>query len=180
MTKSSKLNPSGFEADAREHRIGGRIITVEDLHQHVLDLAADLRIERTDGFPKADFEADYAVALHDIGAIREGPFDDVLIEERRAWEWARANALVWTPTMQREADRCMRAYDTDEAHRAAYYYEEILAFGNDLVGGNADRELVCDALVRNAVELAEMCEKYDLKEARRVLIRLIDKYLPAD
>jgi hypothetical protein len=169
----------------------GRIITLENLHRHVLDLAADLRIEWSDWQAKADpeirtvhlrpikSETAYATALHEIGHIREGRFDDVLIEERRAWEWARANALVWTPTMQREADSCMGHYEawTDDAHLAEYYYDEILAFVNDLLDGNADGELVYDALVRNAVELAEL---YEGDEARRILIRLIDKHLPAD
>jgi hypothetical protein len=35
----------------------------------------------------------------------------------------------------------------DEAHLAEYYYDEILAFVNELVGGNDDGELVYDALV---------------------------------
>jgi hypothetical protein len=43
-------------ADARVHRVVGRIITIEDLHQHVLDLAADLRIKWTDRPPEADPE----------------------------------------------------------------------------------------------------------------------------
>jgi hypothetical protein len=112
--------------------------------------------------------------LHEIGHIREGRFDDVLIEERRAWEWARDNALVWTPTMQREADSCMgayAAYATDDAQLVAYYYDEVQAFVNDLLDGNADGELVYGALVGNAIELAVL---YESDEAGRVLIRLIE------
>jgi hypothetical protein len=171
-----------------------RIITLEDLHQHVLALAADLRIEWINDWRSAmaDLEAGivrvypiksekhYAVALHEIGHIRAGPFDDRLLGERRAWEWARANALVWTPTMQRQADRNMRSYETDAAHLVAYYYSEILAIiTDDLLCGNADGVEVYEALIRNAVEIAEMYENYDPKEARRVLIWLIDKYLAA-
>jgi hypothetical protein len=115
------------------------------------------------------------LAAHEIGHIRTGRFDDMLIEERRAWEWARANALVWTPTMEREADSSLRHYEawTDDAHLAEYYYQEILAFVNDLLGGNDDGELVYDALVGNAAELAVIYENNDLKAARRVLIRQV-------
>jgi hypothetical protein len=169
----------------------GRIITLEGLHLHVLNLAADLRIVWSAWCAKANpeigtvtlrpikSEKAYAVALHEIGLIRTGRFDDVLIEERRAWEWARDNALVWTPTMQREADSCVEQYEaeTDDAHLAEYYYDEILAFVNDLLDGNADGELVYDALVGNAVELAQIYGDYHAKEVRLVLIRLIDKHL---
>jgi hypothetical protein len=79
--------------------------------------------------------------------------------------------------MQREAEKCMRAYETGEARLAQYYYEEMLALLKDVRVGNADEEQVCDALVRNAVELAEV---YERDEARRMLIRLVDKYLAPD
>jgi len=81
--------------------------------------------------------------------------------------------------MQREADSCMRTYTTDVAHRAEYYYEEILAFLNDLYNGDTDGELIYDALVAHAVELAQAYEDYNSKEVRLVLIRLIDKHLAA-
>jgi hypothetical protein len=171
-----------------------RIITLEDLHQHVLDLwgkedgiewfdkirmpAADLE-SGTVGLHPIHSESAYAVALHEIGHIRQGPFEDLLIEERRAWEWAKANALVWTPTMQRKAEQSMGSYATDEAHLVAYYYDQILALVCDLLCGNANGEQVYDALIRNAVELAEMYEHGDAREARRMLICLIDKYLAA-
>jgi hypothetical protein len=164
-----------------------RIITIEDLHQHVLDLTADLRIEWTDRFVKADpeirtlrlhpikSEKGYAAALYEIGYIRIGRFDDALIEERRAWEWARANAMVWTPTMQREADSYLGGYEPDEADRAAFYHDEISTKVEFLLdGGNPDGELVYDALIGKAVEIAVL---YEGDEARRVLIQLIDKHL---
>jgi len=168
-----------------------RIITIDALHQHVLDLAAGLEIKWRDWRIEADTETRtvylhpitseraYASALHEIGHIRTGRFDDELTEERKAWEWARDNALVWTPTMQREADSCMRTYTADVAHRAEYYYEEILAFLNDLYNGDTDGELIYDALVAHAVELAQAYEDYNSKEVRLVLIRLIDKHLAA-
>jgi hypothetical protein len=171
----------------------GRIISLEDLHQHVLDLAPDVEIKWSDWRAEANSETGtvhfhpiksekaYAAALHEIGHIRTGPFDDVLTDERRAWEWARHNALVWTPTMQREADSCTGAYETgtDEARLTEYCCGEILAFVNDLVGGNDDGELVCDALVGNAVELAQIYGDYNAKAVRLVLIGLIDKHLAA-
>jgi hypothetical protein len=176
MTKANEPNPLDFEADARERQaipespevqaLQGRIITLEDLHQHVLNLTADLKIKWSDWRAEANAELRtvhlhpiksekaYASALHEIGHIRTGRVDDVLTEERRAWEWARANALVWTPTMQREADSCMGAYETDEAHLPAYYYDEIYATVEDLLsGGNPDGELVYDALEHFSIRL---------------------------
>ena len=50
----------------------GRIITLEHLHQHVLDLAADLRIEWTDRFVKADPEI-RTLCLHPISQKRAMP-----------------------------------------------------------------------------------------------------------
>jgi hypothetical protein len=99
----------------------------------------------------------------------------MLADERRAWEWARANALVWTPTMEREAQRGVKHYEAAFAgEEAAYYYDQVLAFTSDLLLGNSDGEQVCDALVRNASEIAEL---YNGLDARRVLLELIDKYL---
>src|SRR5262249_51137228 len=163
-----------------------RIITLEDLHKHVLDLwGKEDGIEWIDEIrmPAANpergtirihrihSEVAYAVALHEIGHIRQGRFEDVLIEERRAWEWAKASALVWTPTMQREAERRMGSYEADEAHLTAYYYDQILKLVCDLLAGNTDGEQVCDALIRNATELAEICEyDGDVRKARRLLI----------
>jgi hypothetical protein len=169
-----------------------RIITLEDLHQHVLDLwGKDDGIEWVSKvfMPTANHEtgtlrlhpikseATYAVALHEIGHLRQGFGEDVLLDERRAWDWARDNALIWTPTMEREAERGMGSYETDEAHLAAYYYDQLLASVCDLLAGNHYGEQVYDALIRNAVELAEMYELGDAREARRKLICLIDKYL---
>ena len=171
-----------------------RIITLEDLHQHVLDLwGKEDGIEwiDTSWMPTADCEsgtvrlhrvnseAAYAVALHEIGHIRQGLCEDLLVEERRAWEWAKANALVWTPTMQRKAEQSMGSYETDDAHLADYYYDQILALVCDLLVGNANGEQVYDALIRNAVELAAMYELGNAREARRILICLVDKYLAA-
>jgi hypothetical protein len=93
------------------------VITLEMLRQHVVTLwGGEQGIEWVDSWrePTAHFdtgtvtlhpiarEEDYAVALHEIGHIRNGPEEqEVVVDERRAWDWARANALVWTPAMER-------------------------------------------------------------------------------
>ena len=43
----------------------------------------------------------YAVALHEIGHIlgRYQQSSDTMVRERRAWQWAKRNALIWTPRM---------------------------------------------------------------------------------
>jgi hypothetical protein len=117
-------------------------VTIEQLHQHVLDLwgrqdriewdthgsggKADLETG-TIRIPPIGSEAAYAVALHEIGHIRckhlddldtggaEGVAREVLACEQRAWEWARDNALIWTPTMEREAEAGVRHYEASFA-----------------------------------------------------------------
>jgi len=151
-----------------------RVVTLDDLHQHVLALWG-----KADGIAWAEpwrmptahhdtqtitihpivSEAVYATALHEIGHIRLGhPGDDVLADERSAWQWARANALIWTPTMEREAERSLGTYEAG-VDKTEYYYEQVKQCTEDLlVGGSPDGLEVCDALVRNAVELAELYE----------------------
>ena len=104
-----------------------------------------------------------------------------MVEERRAWEWAKANALVWTPTMQRTAEQCMGSYEADDAHLADYCYDQILA----LVCGPSwsptrteSRSMTRSFAMQLGLQPA-MGELGDVREARRLLICLIDKYLPA-
>jgi hypothetical protein len=55
----------------------------------------------------------YAIALHEIGHIR-GRFQcsrRVLVRERFAWRWARANAIVWTPQMEQCAGKSLAGYE---------------------------------------------------------------------
>ncbi len=55
-------------------------------------------------------EITYAVALHEIGHIL-GRHPSVRIDkEVAAWEWARKNALVWTPVMTGVASRSLTTY----------------------------------------------------------------------
>jgi hypothetical protein len=130
-----------------------KVITPQDLRQHIFDLWG-----KADGIEWADAgfdavanhdtgtirihpitsEAAYAIALHEIGHLRRGIHEDEVVNERWAWEWARANALVWTPTMAREAERLLGHYEADfagEAHLKDYYYKQILAFVSDLLYG---------------------------------------------
>jgi hypothetical protein len=53
----------------------------------------------------------YAVALHEIGHIL-GPRQSGLRldKEAGAWEWAIANAIDWTPVMQRKMEACLCSY----------------------------------------------------------------------
>jgi hypothetical protein len=55
----------------------------------------------------------YATALHEIGHIigRYQLSGNVLTRERWAWDWARRNAIRWTPAMQRHAERCIESYN---------------------------------------------------------------------
>jgi hypothetical protein len=175
-------------------------VTIEQLHQHVLDLwggedgiewdalglwvKADIE-NGTIRIPPIRSEAAYAVALHEIGHIRDQHSDnldnlgaedaaqEVLACERRAWQWARDNALIWTPTMENEAKAATASY---EAHFAGtmkdYFYQRVLAFVGDLcVGGDPVGPEIWYALIRNACELAEMYE-----EPKEVLLDLIETY----
>ena len=54
----------------------------------------------------------YAAALHEIGHLR-GRYQcssSTLTRERWAWEWARANALIWTPVMENSAREAVKWY----------------------------------------------------------------------
>jgi hypothetical protein len=58
-------------------------------------------------------ECSYATALHEIGHIlgRYQLSEVILVRERWAWEWARRNALEWTPAMQRQAAWSLEYYE---------------------------------------------------------------------
>jgi hypothetical protein len=55
----------------------------------------------------------YATALHEIGHIlgRYQMKRSVMVRERWAWQWARRNALQWTPAMEQHAARCLKSYE---------------------------------------------------------------------
>ena len=61
----------------------------------------------------------YAVALHEIGHVL-GRYQDhynEVVTERWAWEWARRNAIWWTPEMERFAEQALRGYQREHEHR---------------------------------------------------------------
>ena len=55
----------------------------------------------------------YATALHEIGHIlgRYQMRFSGMVSERWAWQWARRNALQWTPAMEQHAERCLKSYE---------------------------------------------------------------------
>src|SRR5262249_5820985 len=52
----------------------------------------------------------YAAALHEIGHLRgkHQRSSSTLVRERWAWEWARTNALIWSPHMQRRVCEALK------------------------------------------------------------------------
>jgi hypothetical protein len=54
----------------------------------------------------------YAAALHELGHLlgRHQRSPRVLVREKWAWEWARRNALQWTPRMERHLRECLAWY----------------------------------------------------------------------
>jgi hypothetical protein len=66
---------------------------------------------RSVGSPRA-----YATALHEIGHIlgRYQLSRATIVRERHAWEWARRNALQWTPAMEQHAERCLKSYAAEQ------------------------------------------------------------------
>jgi hypothetical protein len=104
-------------------------ISVDAMRRHIAQLTsgfppdADVRISRVRQLDQAKVLKDdygdvlelwlppvrsavsYAVALHEIGHIkgRNQKSRNEIVRERAAWQWARDNALVWTPEMERRA-----------------------------------------------------------------------------
>src|SRR5258706_14214903 len=97
-------------------------LTVQDMHQDVIDLCSKHEIACTwcqrpsQAWAAKDFEEicippikspiSYATALHEIGHIlgRYQRSSDSMVREHWAWQWAKRNALIWTPVMDRCAD----------------------------------------------------------------------------
>lgn len=63
-------------------------------------------------------ETSYATVLHEFGHLAalngfvDGPRTGTVrrVQEEAAWEWARHNALEWTPTMEQVAQMCEATY----------------------------------------------------------------------
>lgn len=56
----------------------------------------------------------YAIALHELGHLiadgASGRKHKRLDKEMRAWQWARANGLVWTDRMDDTMQKCLQSY----------------------------------------------------------------------
>jgi hypothetical protein len=103
-------------------------ISLAEMRQHVLDLCerSGIIIEWRSGYggayairmaeeictPPIKSVITYATALHEIGHVlgRHQSSRCVMVRERWAWKWARNNALLWTPAMQRSAERSLAWY----------------------------------------------------------------------
>ena len=117
-------------------------LRVEDMRRHIVDLCTKYEINVTYckgrawavqqfeeiSIPPIRSSVSYATALHEIGHIK-GRFQfshDVVVRERWAWRWAKANALIWTFGMQRSAVRGLA------------WYQEQVAKGRKFADPNAE------------------------------------------
>ena len=80
------------------------------------------------GIPVVRSAKTYATALHEVGHIlgAHQRSRSVMVRERWAWRWAKRNARMWTPTMERSMSSCLAWYEANEktqqaAHEAAMY-----------------------------------------------------------
>jgi hypothetical protein len=110
--------------------------SVEEMRQHIEELVARYEIHcRWDARRPADAYAiqdgpeiyiapirgqlSYAAALHEIGHIicrYQQSHHSSLVRERWSWQWARENALVWTPAMERYSQRALAAVERGAAN----------------------------------------------------------------
>jgi hypothetical protein len=91
----------------------------------------------------------YATALHEIGHI-VGPYRNhhrykTMMHEIGAWKWARRNALIWSPGMEKHVQECLQWYRAinpkfgvtnaeieDRRKAATYRMNELFnSFGDD-------------------------------------------------
>ena len=107
------------------------MVSVEAMRNHIEQLLAPYRIvwlkragrarvlRDDDGtvievqIPPVRSAITFATALHEIGHIL-GQYQNsrsVMVRERWAWKWARTNALVWTPAMERHAIDSLKWYE---------------------------------------------------------------------
>jgi Phage integrase family len=131
--------PMGNPATAKAR---DRRLTIEEMRQHIVsfeqhgqpgDLVIHWLLRGRSGQAKAIIEnvfippirseLSYATALHEIGHIfgRYQRSRSVMVRERWAWEWARANALVWTPRMERSARAALAWYRSRAAKIDAHW-----------------------------------------------------------
>jgi len=102
--------------------------TIEEMRQHVGNLCKkhDISLQAVDrgrkayaipefeeiGIPLIRSAISYATAMHEIGHIlgQNQGSRSVMVRERRAWQWARSNSLIWTPAMERSALKALEWY----------------------------------------------------------------------
>ena len=119
----------------RTHRARPDRLRVEDMRRHVDQLIAqlgdDIQVWRDarpsqarvlhdeDGsifemaIPRIRSGITYAIALHEFGHIR-GRYQRSrreMVRETWAWQWARSNAIVWTPAMEREESTALASIE---------------------------------------------------------------------
>jgi len=110
----------------RRRRVRLAKITLDDMWQHAERLCAEhdivWQLTRRKACALREFQeimappirgaVSYATVLHEIGHIlgRHQQSRHVMILESWAWRWARENALVWTPSMERCARKSLEWY----------------------------------------------------------------------
>lgn len=110
--------------------------TADEMHGHVLALCSQRdivvtwcrRISQAHALntceeiciPPIKSAGSYAVALHEIGHVlgRHQGSAHLLVRERWAWQWARKNAMAWTPAMETQARRSLSWYEARARERA--------------------------------------------------------------
>jgi hypothetical protein len=62
--------------------------------------------------PPVRSKRSYATAMHELGHVfgRHQLSRREMVRERWAWHWARSNALVWTPAMERDCSQSLERY----------------------------------------------------------------------
>jgi hypothetical protein len=103
-------------------------MTPAAMTDHVVEICArhNITIHWLDGYrakalievleifiPRIRSPRTYATALHEIGHClgRYPMTKSVLTSERWAWRWARDNALIWTPSMERSMRQSLDWYE---------------------------------------------------------------------
>ena len=80
-----------------------------DVPTKALALSGELEFILT---PHITSEIAYAVSMHELGHIKSrDQSSDQIERDRAAWDWARRNALMWTPHMEGYAAASLRWYE---------------------------------------------------------------------
>lgn len=71
-------------------------------------------------------EETYAIGMHELGHVASEHSDERIVQERRAWDWARTNTADWTETMKATEWRVMGAADEKNDKRITYERQHLL------------------------------------------------------